>query len=209
MGMIRHLLCHRFKFWAIFCFCLWSIAACSSAVQIEYFRIDAAAPSSSTTAIDEVIAVENFRSAPFLRRQEIIVCEQSHLAISSLQLWWALPEEMVTEALIDYLVSQKAFRHVLPYPTVQPVEYILEGSLKQFEIHDSGEKWEVKLAMHVLLLERTANKIAWDSGIVATTLPCEPNFSAAAVAMGNAAHQLFAQLLAKLQEVLANRQREK
>ena len=153
-------------------------AGCSSSVEMKYYSIVHPGKEASDTParIPLSIAVENFRSEPSVRRQEIILRDRKEagLALSSSHLWWTLPEEIVTEYVKNYLRKHNVFRHVFSYPTSHPVHYCLEGMLMKFEIETYPQEWKACLALQVYLVEPTRNDVLWDSGVVEASFSSLP-----------------------------------
>jgi ABC-type uncharacterized transport system auxiliary subunit len=153
------------------------------------------------------IGVENFRSAPSLRRQEIILRDGKdlRLTLSANQLWWALPEEMVTESLKNYLAEQKVFQQVFSYPTTHAARYYLEGVLKTLEIETNTQEWKAHAALEVYLVEQEKNEIVWGSGVLDVSLTSSPTMEEAARKMGESVREIWAKVAAQLRKVLAQK----
>jgi uncharacterized lipoprotein YmbA len=185
------------------------VTGCSSSVEIRYYRLEYFPPADIKQERERLldnIAVENFRSTSPLRRQEVILYrdQEKQLAISSHNLWWSLPEEMVSEAIKEYLTAQGAFQHVLAYPTSHPVRYCLEGTVKQFEIHTSSEGYRVQVALQMALVDREKNEIIWEDTLDASQAS-PSNFQAASLSMREALHKIFARLLEKVYTIVQSR----
>ena len=184
------------------------ISACSSPVEIHYFSMEPADwPSVRTVApvIERNIAVENFGCASALRKQEIILRQgcTSRLQIDSHNQWWAFPNDMLTEALKNYLLHNKTFRHVLIFPSGYHVDYVLEGNVKQFEFQVYSDYWQARVAIHFYLVDREQNKIIWDSGVMQQSERCQPDIHQASKHLCIASTRLFRQFEQKLRRVLA------
>lgn len=185
------------------------LLSCTSAVDLRYFNIRESAiggePGRRPDAMFALaVGVENFRSAPSLRRQEIILRDgdKLRLTLSSNQLWWALPEEMVSESFKNYLTARNVFRHVFPYPTSHTVRYYFEGTVKTFEIETQPRQWKSRVALEVYLVSQERHDIAWASGIVEATRDCTPSMDDAADKMGECVRQICADITARLAEEL-------
>ena len=191
------------------------ISSCSSSVEITHFRIEYLQGTAARISpkINANVAIENFKSPAPLRRQEIIFRKEGEhkIFIDPYSLWWSLPEEMITEALINYLTESQLFQHVFSYPAPQQVPYILEGNLKQFEIQEceDEEHWNVKVGLQIYCRDSEKNTILWDSGIIKVSKPCKAQMEQAAKAMEKALREIFDQFTAQLKNSIRSDQQSK
>ncbi len=189
--------------WSGLCFIL---LGCSSSIEIAYYSIERSrkVPSSSAT-MDKNIAIERFTSSSAIRRNEVVFrnLDKNHISFSGEDIWWTLPEDMVSEALIDYFIRQKIFRHTFIYPSIHQVDYVLEGILKEFEIQSKGDQWQVKISLQVYFTGQEDQKIIWDSGILELELPCKSNMQDAVAQMSLGLEQLFIEITAQVKKLVS------
>ncbi|NUM35553.1 MAG: membrane integrity-associated transporter subunit PqiC [Candidatus Brocadiae bacterium] len=180
---------------SIFCILF---SGCSSSVEIRYFSIGKifSAPTSAKPAVLHSLVIENFQSSFSLKREEIILRDGKtrQISLSSHALWWGMPEEMVSEALRDYLSEQKVFEHVFSYPTFHRIPYYLEGTLKKFEIETFSSEWKACVALEVTLIEKESNKILWNSGLLESSVSSAPQLQDSVEKMGQALQEIFGKI---------------
>lgn len=189
--------------WSGLCFIL---LGCSSSIEIAYYSLEHSrkAPSSSGV-MDKNIAIERFTSSSAIRRNEVVFrnLDKNHVSFSGEDIWWTLPEDMVSEALVDYFIRQKIFRHTFIYPSTHQVDYVLEGILKEFEIQSKGDQWQIKISLQVYFTGQEDQKIIWDSGILELELPCESNMEDAVAQMSLGLEQLFIEITAQVKKMVS------
>lgn len=183
-------------------------ASCSSSIDMVYYSInqETKKKKESEPAISQVIAIENFKSTPFFRHNEIITREgkSQKVYISPNNLWWALPQDMVTEELKKVLKNMNIFRHVLSYPTTHNVRYVLEGNITNFEIitNEESEHWSTRVALEVYLVDKKKNIILWDSNIIKAEMKSSPKLEDASKKMGIAVRALCMKIGKELRSLL-------
>ncbi|MEX2667440.1 ABC-type transport auxiliary lipoprotein family protein [Candidatus Uabimicrobium amorphum] len=182
------------------------LLGCSSPVALGHYSLEFFAPSSdnTTSLTQDSVGIEDFSSVKALDRNEVLLRtgETNQVLFATHSLWWALPKEIVSETFHNYLEAQNVFVHVVHYPTLQKIKYVVQGKVHRFEIRQGVDKWETVLAIQLYLIDAETQKIQWKSGVIESNLTCEADMDSAATSMEENLVRIYDLLLEKLKDFL-------
>jgi len=143
---------------------------CSGSMpDIHYYVIDYPVPRGASPAAAKysvTIGVEKFHAAPLLREERIVYRDAGYeRKYYYYHRWITLPEEMVTEKVIEQLCAANLFKQVVAYPRFTGVDFVLQGTIKALEEWDEDGDWYARAQIAFSLVPRGSSHPVWQKTI--------------------------------------------
>lgn len=129
--------------------------------ETRYFVIDYTLPRKKNAGpvLPVSIGVDNFRADVVYRTDKIVYRRVPYqIEFYPYERWGARPEEMVTDRLIDHLISVNRFREVVRATSGTHSDYLVRGRVKRFE-EDSSNGFSAVAQLEVSLLDRKTGTV--------------------------------------------------
>ena len=139
---------------------------CSSTVpETHFYMIDYPVqeiPNNSPPKYNVTLGVARFSADP-LYAQERIVYRESHYEgkYYNYHQWVTPPAVMISDKIIEQLKTSNLFKHVVDFPRIAKVDYILRGTVKNIEEWDEGDQWFAKVKFDVELIDSRTQELVW------------------------------------------------
>lgn len=195
--------------------CLWLsfvlllLCSCSSPVSISHYSIEYFPKNTMRIPmLTKSVGLESFSSVGAIQRSEIVtrIETTNKIEFSTDNFWWTLPREIITESFRNFLDSKKLFIHVLPYPTLHEIDYVITGKIHRFEIQKSEQFWRATIAIDIKLINAKTQEILWQSGLKQQHTQCSSQtMESAAEAMEKNIEKTYDSIFEKLSEFLGQK----
>ncbi len=181
------------------------LSGCGTVPEIHYYVIDypISPKQVDNPMFDIVLGVTSFRSDPIYEEDRIIYRESPYeVKFYNYHQWMIPPKEMVTEKALSQLTASGLFSLVVPFPQYSQVDYLLRGTVKQFEERDKDKQWFAHVRLHLELINRDTGKLVWRNDFTQHTHVVSKRPIEVVRALGISLEACLRQATSELQQVL-------
>jgi len=163
----------------------------------KYYKLEIPpAPTPAGPSAPVPLRIEPFRATSLLR-QDRIVYRPSPMEVGFYEYhrWAEPPTNTVTNALADQLKSRHVFQSVEISDGGEKPEYVLRGSIDQFQEVDYKGAVKVQVSISAELEDPVRREKIWSSTASSECLVSKSDVQAVVAAMGQASQQSIARLV--------------
>lgn len=183
-----------------------AVAGCSLAqpsVQVNYYQVEYPQPEAlpKEKALPAVVGLRRFSVAALYDSDRLVQLDKDLRSTQSYYQRWAInPRMMLSDLFLRDMQVSGAYQAVVMIPSTVPLDYEINGYLREVAKDDSGPKPVVKLALEITLLRgrerKDEDRVIFQKSYTAQ-VECA-NQSAAAVA--KAMSEAFADISVKIRQ---------
>jgi len=139
------------------------VTGCGSVPKTSYYTLQMPpVPAATDSRTNYVLGVERFRAPEILRDDRIAYyVSATQMNFYQYHRWGSDPASLLSEFTAQWLESSGTFAQVKMLPAREHVDYVLGGSVSNFEEIDSGGGGKVRLGMALSLVRMTDHKLVW------------------------------------------------
>ena len=148
------------------------ISYCGTIPEIHYYLIDySLEPVNIENAKHQIIlGIEKIDSEPQYSGEQIVYRDSPYeIKFYNYHRWITSPKKIVTEKVIEQFASSKLFKHVVQFPQVSKIDYLLRGTIKAFEEWDEGDEWYAHVQLYFELIAVKEGTICWQGTVTKKT----------------------------------------
>jgi ABC-type uncharacterized transport system auxiliary subunit len=163
----------------------------------KYYKLNIPpAPTPAGPSAQVPLRIEPFRVSSLLR-QDRIVYRPSPVEVGFYEYhrWAEPPNDTVTKALADQLVSRRVFQSVEISDGEEKPDYVLKGSIDQLQEVDYKGAVKVQVSISAELEDPVRREKIWSSTASSECLVAKSDVQAVVAAMGQASQQSIARLV--------------
>lgn len=135
-----------------------SILPQPDAPEISYYRIQTPTTTSAPTQCDESIAIITFDIASLYSRNSLVYTENNQAGFYLNDQWMSPPEQLVTDALMDYLTEWDYFSAILTAGSVTRPQYTLAGTIETLGEHRIGTQSFACVSLRVVIADQSYSR---------------------------------------------------
>jgi ABC-type uncharacterized transport system auxiliary subunit len=183
---------------------LMLLAACLGRVPaVSYYRLVGPQGCSPLRTYPYKIAVVPFGASPALRQTSLLYRPSPYeLATYDSSRWEAMPSEMVTERLQEFLEDCRLFNGVTRYGLSAEPQLLLRGRLVGFEEVNGPQGAQAELSVEAELVSLDDSETLWEGRLVARTPMVERSPRELARAMSKSLAAVLEEMTARLAPAL-------
>jgi len=163
----------------------------------KYYKLDIPpAPTPAGPSAQVPLRIEPFRVTSLLR-QDRIVYRPSPVEVGFYEYhrWAEPPNDTVTKALADQLISRHVFQSVEISDGEEKPDYVLKGSIDRLQEVDYKGAVKVQVSISAELEDPVRREKIWSSTASSECLVAKSDVQAVVAAMGQASQQSIARLV--------------
>jgi ABC-type uncharacterized transport system auxiliary subunit len=163
----------------------------------RYYKLDIPpAPTPAGPSAPVPLRIEPFRATSLLR-QDRIVYRPSPMEVGFYEYhrWAEPPNYTLTKALADQLTGRRVFQSVEISSGVEKQDYVLRGSIDQFQEVDYKGAVKVQVSISAELEDPVRREKIWSSTASSECLVAKSDVQAVVAALGQASQQSIARLV--------------
>ena len=164
---------------------------------IRYYKLDIPpAPTPAGPSVQVPLRIEPFQTTGLLRQDRIVYRPSpEEVGFYEYHRWAEPPNDTVTKALADQLMSRRVFQSVEISDGPERAEYVLRGSIDQLQEVDYHGAVRSQVSISAELEDPVRREKIWSSAASSECLVAKSDVQAVVAAMGQASQQSIARLV--------------
>lgn len=171
-------------------------ASCGKAPAVHYYTLHLPSPPGGDPKTSFVIAVQQFRATEVLRDDRILYYQSpTQLDFYQQHRWSADPATMLSELTARQLQQTGVFAQIRLAPFREPVDYVLNGRVWNFEEVDYQGGVKVRVGLALILLRSRDRQIVWSTQRQTENGVQEPGVAGVANALSTATNRVLEEMI--------------
>ena len=169
---------------------------CGSVPKTSYYTLQVpAVPAATDSRTNYILGIERFRAPEVLRDDRIAYyVSPTQMNFYQYHRWGSDPASLLSEYTAQWLESSGVFAQVKMLPARERVDYVLGGSVSNFEEVDSSGGGKVRLGMALSLVRMSDHKLLWSGEQHVETPLAEHGVEGVASALNTASAQALREM---------------